>query len=82
MSSVPVRPFFAASADIMPTSAAWAACIGLVIDSERNACCSPAMCVVTLAIAFMNCSRLHLSTVAAAAAAPMQPMVAVVCQYT
>src|SRR6185295_16716775 len=81
MSCTPVTPLAAAIAASTPDSAACAACMGLVIASERKACCRPAANVPTVPSAFMNCSRLQPRSVAAAAAAPKQPTVPVVCQY-
>src|SRR5439155_381961 len=52
MSSDPVTPSAAASAAVTPASAARPACMGLDIESARNACCRPAEKVATVASAW------------------------------
>ena len=46
-----MTPSRAASAAVTPASAAWPACSGFDIESMRNACCSPAEKVATVASA-------------------------------
>src|SRR3546814_9194114 len=75
ISSAPVMPFDAAWAARTPIQAAWPACNGLVIESDRNACCSPAEKVAVVA---SECAITLASPGAiralAAAAAPKQPI--------
>ena len=77
--SAPVTPQRAASAASSPASAARPACRGLVIASERNACCSPAAMLATPFSACAVRAASSPSTQAADTAAPKQPTVAVVC---
>ena len=76
-----MTPSAAASAAVTPASAAWPACSGFDIESMRNACCSPAEKVATVASACAKRFASSCSSSAAAAAAPKQPIVPVLCQY-
>ena len=62
-------------------AAARPACSGLDIESMRKDCCRPAENVVTVASACAKRFASRPSSSAAAAQAPKQPMVPVLCQY-
>ena len=79
-SRAPVTPLAATIAAITPISAAWAECSGLLMPSDRNACCNPAARVADVDNACAVWWRSSLSNNAAAAAAPKVAMVPVVCQ--
>ena len=79
-SSEPVTPSRAESAAVTPASAARPACSGLDIESMRKACCRPAQNVVTVASALAKRRLSRASSSAAAAQAPKQPIVPVLCQ--
>ena len=82
MSAAPVTPCAAAIAAITPEAAACPPCRALVMDSERNACCSPAAKLAAVASALrMTVASPGASRKAAAAALPNVPTVPVVWKW-